>query len=304
MPDDVFIPYTGAQFIQVDGYCYGLHEVVSGPYDAATLQGEYDDCTDCEADGGLSLWTPARISVRAWYDSSDLDTITETGGYVSQWDDKSGNDKHLIQDLGANQPRSGVRQLNNLNVIDGDGSQSMYHDNYPAGGGTGDVQVIAVCGVDSVSYFSDGIFAMAAPAGSDFKFSAGDPTDVSGDFNGFIQGGFGPNIIMSGGPHAGPSIYNAEFDRTIDGAVVGRVDGVNYGSSAYTSDLASPTQLAVLSDKNQVNSIDGLIAELIIVNDTSSDTRYRLEGYLAWKWGLQANLPPGHPYELGAPTNA
>jgi hypothetical protein len=33
---------------------------------------------------------------------------------------------------------------------------------------------------------------------------------------------------------------------------------------------------------------------------TTSD-REKLEGYLAWKWGLEANLPNGHPYENAAP---
>jgi type IV pilus assembly protein PilA len=29
--------------------------------------------------------------------------------------------------------------------------------------------------------------------------------------------------------------------------------------------------------------------------------RQRMEGYLAWKWGLQANLPSGHPFKNSAP---
>ena len=31
--------------------------------------------------------------------------------------------------------------------------------------------------------------------------------------------------------------------------------------------------------------------------------RQQLEGYLAWKWGLEANLPVDHPYKNAAPTN-
>jgi hypothetical protein len=27
-----------------------------------------------------------------------------------------------------------------------------------------------------------------------------------------------------------------------------------------------------------------------------------VEGYLAWKWGLQGNLPPNHPYKLFPPS--
>jgi hypothetical protein len=37
--------------------------------------------------------------------------------------------------------------------------------------------------------------------------------------------------------------------------------------------------------------------ELILYyGDLAPPDRQRVEGYLAWKWGLQANLPTTHPY--------
>jgi hypothetical protein len=37
---------------------------------------------------------------------------------------------------------------------------------------------------------------------------------------------------------------------------------------------------------------------MIIYNSIlSTPQREQVEGYLAWKWGLQVNLPPGHPYK-------
>ena len=30
--------------------------------------------------------------------------------------------------------------------------------------------------------------------------------------------------------------------------------------------------------------------------------RQQIEGYLAWKWGLQSTLPAGHPFKTAAPT--
>jgi len=50
---------------------------------------------------GLTLWT----------DTSDPTTIIESGGFISQWSDKSGNGNHLKQAVGASQPS-----------LDGDGS--------------------------------------------------------------------------------------------------------------------------------------------------------------------------------------
>jgi len=43
--------------------------------------------------------------------------------------------------------------------------------------------------------------------------------------------------------------------------------------------------------------------EVVVFNTTlGTSDRQLVEGYLAWKWGLQASLPGGHPYRSAAPT--
>lgn len=54
--------------------------------------------------GGIDSWTPAELTTTLWLEASDSSTITETGGLVSQWDDKSGNDNHATQGTAADQP--------------------------------------------------------------------------------------------------------------------------------------------------------------------------------------------------------
>ena len=50
------------------------------------------------------------------------------------------------------------------------------------------------------------------------------------------------------------------------------------------------------------NYLDGWLAELIFVNEAlSTSDRQKLEGYLAYKWGLQSVLPGGHPYKSTPP---
>ena len=44
------------------------------------------------------------------------------------------------------------------------------------------------------------------------------------------------------------------------------------------------------------------IAEVLIYNvDLTAENCRKNEGYLAWKWGLQANLPSDHPYKSAPP---
>ena len=38
-----------------------------------------------------------------------------------------------------------------------------------------------------------------------------------------------------------------------------------------------------------------------MVESTNTTTRQLIEGYLAWKWNLQASLPADHPYKNVAP---
>ena len=45
------------------------------------------------------------------------------------------------------------------------------------------------------------------------------------------------------------------------------------------------------------------LGEMLLFNTNLTTTqRQQIEGYLAWKWGLQSNLPVGHPFLLSAPT--
>ena len=60
---------------------------------------------------------PTLDKLIAWYDASDISTITLNGSKVSQWKDKSGHSGHLIQTTEANQPTYATNQVNGLNVV-------------------------------------------------------------------------------------------------------------------------------------------------------------------------------------------
>ena len=50
--------------------------------------------------------------------------------------------------------------------------------------------------------------------------------------------------------------------------------------------------------------LNGNVAEIIGYKDAHIDkaTRETIEGYLAWKWGIQGKLPNTHTYYSSAPT--
>jgi hypothetical protein len=49
-------------------------------------------------------WTPTELTTALWFDAADQSTITESGGSVSQWNDKSGNARHISQATAGLQP--------------------------------------------------------------------------------------------------------------------------------------------------------------------------------------------------------
>lgn len=53
-----------------------------------------------------------------WFDASDTDTITSAATLVSQWNDKSGNARHMVQASDSLKPYTGTKTQNGLNTIE------------------------------------------------------------------------------------------------------------------------------------------------------------------------------------------
>src|SRR3990167_8616268 len=70
----------------------------------------------------ISFKRPIQEGLKLWLDASDTSTITSSGGLVSQWNDKSGNNNHAIQGTGAAQPGTGTVKQGGKNVITFDGT--------------------------------------------------------------------------------------------------------------------------------------------------------------------------------------
>jgi hypothetical protein len=77
-----------------------------------------------------------------------------------------------------------------------------------------------------------------------------------------------------------------------------------------TADSVASTSVALrtftsinLGAEPGATNFAGTLGEVIIYNRVLTTTeRQEVEGYLAWKWGIQALLPPGHPYKSAPPT--
>ena len=257
--------------------------------------------------GGPKLWRPDELGsdLSIWLDAEDTSTITLNGSTVSQWDDKSGNGRHVSQENATQQPAFTAGALSNKPVLTFDGINDTLQRasaglsglssvsifvvmRYITGGANEDVPVaVGTAGnagrVRGLYRASGGISQGWAGWARDVLVSA-----YSCDFGGgyHIFAGWntslvaGNNIVIArDGLSAVYTNSNGNLATTVDGLGIGELVGSNI---RYTN---------------------ASIAEVVILPVAVTTSQQRLiEGYLAHKWGLVANLPAEHPYKATPPA--
>jgi hypothetical protein len=120
----------------------------------------------------------------------------------------------------------------------------------------------------------------------------------SGRYQGSGNVNVGPVAITYNVPFQAASIVNGTTNILyLNGTSAGSGSSTgNFGYTAYGIG-AQPSDF-------QPEYFQGFISEIIIYNTALTTTqRQQIEGYLAWKWGLQSSLINTNPYYLAAPLS-
>lgn len=220
-----------------------------------------------------------------WMDASDASTITQTAGSVSAWYDKSGNGYIATQATGANQPITGARTLNGLNVLNFDGSSDFLN-----------------LGVTDLG--STRLFAGATDQYSVFTFVQYDAlggypiskrTNANSQF-GFLRGGGGNNQILQ--LHRGAQATQATVSG-VSTAFQGCVwDGLTMktyynNSTAVTFSAGSSAELIgeniLIGARTQSSPtffLDGGLGEIIVSDQGITQSVVdQIYTYGIYKWG-------------------
>ncbi len=238
------------------------------------------------------LWTPATFGssiVKLWFDGSDGASITQVANAISQWNDKSGNGNHITQSTGGNKPTLVAAEQNGLSIVRFDGGDNMSKTSsltgVPANTQTTFLVVKPTSATTGFVYWTTNGATIAGTVRSgtgnnQYQGSSNNVATYDPDTNWHVLSGY---IILSK-----RQIYE---------------DGTSKSTDSNTDSSASvPTQIWFGSDSNPLTFFTGDLGEFVQCTGTLSDAdRQIVEGYLAWKWGLQANLPGGHPYVSGPP---
>ena len=288
----------------------------------------------------LSLWTPVNLgaALALWLDADDATTITLNGSDVSQWNDKSDNNRNHAQANAANQPPLIAAAIGGKPAVQATTSDRYMQiaDGNPTFGTT-DLDAIAgdlhsvfcvMNGGDGTGVFQTNVgragigYGKAAGIGSAGTFALGLLTHDGADTaitpprwfvlqKGWsnIPGQLGAASIPTWHPGAlnTPAVVGMVWDGTATTATLDGTPFANAGPPHTVNNQQSPGRIGATGTSTAVPGSAGggnsQVGELIICDTAlSTDDRQKLEGYLAWKWGLEANLPSGHPYKEAAPT--
>jgi hypothetical protein len=256
-------------------------------------------------------WTPADIDTALWLDAADASTITESGGAVSQWNDKSGNNFNANQGTSAQRPTYVTNAVGNNNAILFDGVDDFIvvaHNNLlnmqldPSAVFCVFKQDISGTGFrlfqkdDGLGNLADSVFSsptsrvsFAGAYGGSFSpaYTPGDVAILSSTWNGSLITNWLDGTLATPGTVQNGTIVGSSIDPT-------------------NTPVASTDDLYIAKRNNPGSSegnFQGYICEIIFSNlNLSTIERQKVEGYLAHKWGLTANLPADHPYKTAIPV--
>lgn len=243
--------------------------------------------------GGL-VWTPSNTTVAAWYDGAQFNNGGVTGVILSTWSDLSGN---------------GRAATNVGTTIKGyaDGSKGYVNFNsafsehlvlpssvMPALSNT---EYVVVHVQDSA--YNKVVFSRAYNYGALYMwFNSSEQ---------FCYAVNGTTVVATPSCAGLDMLITARYDGSTvsvwaNGSLTTNVTAALGTPSYNVNDVASIGAFRNTAG-GFASTFDGSIRSLIVTHQAQDTaTRQRMEGYLAWRWGMQTNLPSDHPWRYGAPT--
>lgn len=222
-------------------------------------------------------WTPLQVSPILWLDANRPQSLTVTSGLVDEWRDRTDNDFHASQ-TGSARPEYVADGINSLPSVEfGPG--------------------LTLVGMHGVQNWQE-VFVVAQWTGGGTAFP---------EYNGLFTGTTGAegDVVLIGTPGVGLYATPGTFsiNATADAAAFPAITDPTLLHRFFPSP-ASVNNYQIGNDRNNAGrNWQGLIGEVIAFDETpTTDTRQRVEGYAAHKWGFADKLPIDHPYYAAAPT--
>ena len=234
--------------------------------------------------GPLSL---PGVTCSLWLDGADTNaTANITSG---TWLDKSINSYHASSNAGGSPFSMGT--INGLSAVTFPAASSAAFLPNAALTLSGIVgyNVFFVANTTGVGSGGTRIFSSSSSGSLQFYFIGGSLPVVAGIYD----NGANLNISTFNIQSNVPFIYSASLSST---AISHWKNGSSAGSIAGSSAVHTSFYIGNLYEPGSTYAFTGQIGEFLIFSGTLTTLqRQQIEGYLAQKWGLTSQLPPGHP---------
>lgn len=247
------------------------------------------------------LWTPALLRPALWLDAADASTVSVATG-VSEWRDKSGNNRHFTQSTPASQPAYNRNGINGLGSISFDPTNDALQRTPEAWAFQYPVTAFIVFSAREFTNAYNSLFEFFTTAGpatagwSDLIKSNGrsavySTSSVGGQPN---YDGTGVASYVTNRTYIFTGIHQ---NNSLVGLQNGNTDGSNAGSYTLRTNLGT-SPLYIGSSPLFSRYTNWQIGEVIITNNAalSIADRLKIEGYLAWKWGINNNIVTNSPF--------
>ena len=232
--------------------------------------------------------------LQLWLDAADTSSMTLSGSTVTQWRDKSGNLRNTTSYAGT--PALTTNAINGVQAINFNGSSSFI-GSIPGSGSSYTLFFVGTFNNSTGTY--GGLLCFG---------KSGTPDHVSGITNTKLTDTSmystidSTNTAFTSNTLSTPFVYSVVIDGTFLNSFV------NGNQQTPTNIAKSPsfnfTNYVVGDRAGSTSSIflNGYVAEIVVyINAMTATQRQEVEGYLAWKWGLQSSLAAGHSYQTVVP---
>ena len=229
-----------------------------------------------------------------WLDAADSSTIVQNGGSVSQWNDKSGNGYNATATSG-HYPTVHTKGQNGLNTLTFDGATQylQFANSNVLDFNTNDFAVFAAVQFNLNGVTQTFIGKVTTGSGTP-QWRLG--TEANNNMMLVICNSSA--CIVSQGPAISGWGFVSGMVYRSSGLLL-YLNGTSQPSGGTISGSTSTTTLATIGNLSPSSARYWAadMGEIIVYTGTlTTNQRQQIEGYLAWKWGLQKNLPSSHPF--------
>tara|TARA_R100001440_G_scaffold53805_1_gene73610 strand:- start:2977 stop:3813 length:837 start_codon:yes stop_codon:yes gene_type:complete len=246
----------------------------------------------------MASWNPSNLKagkLHAWFKADSVSG--SDGDSIASWSDSSGNGNTASQATSSRQPTLQTNELNSLPVVRFDGTNDILSDSDIAAldVGTGDIWMAVVFkstndgGVQFVFEKGTTSFALMCTKTGALQCRLGSASNIP--------------IQNSGNWSRTEFVVVTAFraSSTCNGFVNGAA--MDTTGTTNTASIDNSSVFDVGATAVGGNPMTGDIAEILVGGATlRTKERLRIEGYLAEKYGLKANIPTAHVYKVLKPA--